>query len=285
MVKRLINFFLITTLCLTVSAKELNGKNLSYVHKALDAKLIQNCFEKAEDKLSYLSAELSETENADINDEAKLIASTLLKIEMESVKTSEEMRILKENEKGKKNKKKINQEDLNPGAKDVIFDCFEKYKAFDEANKDLSSYFYFHFNETMYATIPYLSKKEQLKIMTSMPDDYKRLEEINPDMAETLNMYGAVLYFMPGAFGGSKKLAEEKIRKAIEVSACDYEKANALVLYAQFLFEEKEKDEAAKLMDQALALSPENLSIKKMRDANLAGYSIFKMNEYEKTLE
>lgn len=285
MVKRLINFILITSLCLTVSAKELNGKNLSYVHKALDAKLIQNCFEKAEDKLSYLSAELSEIENADINDEAKLIASTLLKIEMESVKTSEEMRILKENEKGKKNKKKINQEDLNPGAKDVIFDCFEKYKAFDEENKDLSSYFYFHFNETMYATIPYLSKKEQLKIMTSMPDDYKRLEEINPDMAETLNMYGAVLYFMPGAFGGSKKLAEEKIRKAIEVSACDYEKANALVLYAQFLFEKKEKDEAAKLMDQALALSPENLSIKKMRDANLAGYSIFKMNEYEKTLE
>lgn len=283
--KRLITLLFISTLSLNAFSRELSGANLAAVHKALDAKLTLNCFEKAEDKISYLKSELLELEKSDISEEAKLISTSLLKIETENVKTSEAMRLLKESENGKKSKKKVNQEDLNPDAKDVIFDCYEKYTSFAENNQDLSSYFYFHFNETKYATLPYLKKGEQMKMMTSMPDDYKKLEELNPNLAETLNMYGGVLYFMPAAFGGSKKLAEEKIKKALEVSACDYEKVNALVLYAQLLLEKKETDAALKLMDQALSLSPESLTIKKMRDANQAGYTIFKMDDYEKSLE
>lgn len=283
--KRFFTYLIISVFSLSIFAKELDGANLACVHKALNAKLIDGCYEKAEDKISFLKSELIEIEKSNISEEARLISETLLKIEIESVKTAEEMRLLKESENGKKSKKKVNQEELNPDAKTVIFDCYEKYVAYAEKHEDLSSYFYFHFNETKYATLPYLKKGEQMKAMTSMPDDYKKLEELNPNSAETLNMYGAVLYFMPAAFGGSKKLAEEKIKKAVEVSACDYEKANALVLYAQLLLEKKENDEALKLMDQALALSPENLSIKKMYDANNAGYTIFKMDDYEKSLE
>lgn len=283
--RRFFIFTLVFIFCFNGSAKELEGIDVAAVHKALNAKLTENCFESADEKLNFLKSEYEEIQSLEIGDEASLIATSLLKIEMETVKTSEALRLIMEKEKGKKNKSKISQEELNPEAKEVILGCYEKYKDFAEKNENLSSYFYFHYNETLYATVPYLAKKEQLKIMTGMLDDYKKLEEINPDLAETLNMYGAVLWFLPGAFGGSKKSGEEKIQKAIKVAACDYEKANALVLYAQLLLENKESEKAAEFMNQALELSPENLTIKKIRDANNAGYSIFKMEDYEKGLE
>ncbi|MCQ2573231.1 MAG: hypothetical protein MJ182_04995 [Treponema sp.] len=283
--KRFFCFFLFGSFCFISFAKELEGENLVLVHRALNAKLIETCYENVDEKISFLKSELGEIEKAKVSSEAKLISEVLLKIEIETVKTSEALKVLRESEKGKKNRKKINQKDLNPDAESVIIGCFEKYKNFEANNKDLSSYFYFHYNETMYATVPYLKKNEQLKMMTGMLDDYKKLEEINPNLAETLNMYGAVLYFLPGAFGGNKKAGEEKIKKAIEVSACDYEKANALVLYGQLLVEKKEIDSAMNYVNQALEISPTNIYIQKIRDANKAGYSIFKMEEYEKTLE
>lgn len=279
--KRFFVLVLSVFLCVTGFAKELEGENLACVHRALNAKLQENCFEGAEEKLAFLRAELQAIEGAEVSEEARLISESLLKIEIENVKSTEAARLQEEKSKSKKSKK-ISQEELNPDAKDIIFGCFEKYNAFKEGKENLSSYFYFHYNETMYSTLSYVSKKEQLKIVTGMLDDYKKLEEINPAFSETLNMYGAVLFFMPAAFGGNKKAGEEKILNAIKYSSCDYEKANSLVLYAQILFEKKEQEKSLEYMNKALEISPTNTTIKKIRDANKEGFSIFKMDEFEK---
>lgn len=282
--KKLFSVILFSFLLANGFTKELEGVDLAVVHRALNAKLTENCFETSTEMISFLESELSEIQNEKVSDEARLISTTLLKLEIESVKTTEAMKTLLENNKGKKNKMKFDQENLDPVSKEIIMGCFEEYQIFANENEDLSSYFYFHYNETMYATVPYLPKKEQTKIMTGIINDYKKLEERNPEFPETLNMLGSIQYFMPGIFGGNKKAGEEKIKKAVEVASCDYEKVNALVLYAQLLFEKKDITGSQEYMNQALELSPENKYIQKIRDANNAGYSFFKIMDYEKSL-
>ncbi len=126
----------------------------------------------------------------------------------------------------------------------------------------------------------YFSTKEQLKILTNLFDDYKKIEEINPDYSENLGILGMMLYMIPGAFGGNKKDAETKLQKAITTATCDYEKVNALVMYSQVLFEEKQTSKAHEYITQALEISKNNKTILQIKEVNDAGYSIFQMEKY-----
>lgn len=257
--------------------KELEGKNLQAVNTVINANLIADQYEELSDKLNYLASVEEQIAglNDEISDEASLICRIGLELQKENAKNAE---LLKQ---AKKEKKKI-KNTKDPEKEAFIMGLFDEYKKFAESHNDLSSHFYFHYKETEFATMPYLSTGNQLKILKTISDDYKKIEEMNPDYGENLFTYGMVLCMMPKIAGGNKEVGLEKIKRACEVSATDYEKLSALTVYSQLLYEDKKKDEAREILERAQNIIPDNKTILQIMEMNEAGYSMFQSDDYEK---
>lgn len=86
---------------------------------------------------------------------------------------------------------------------------------------------------------------------------------------------------MPKIAGGDKKLAAEKIQHAIKTAANDYEKVSSLILYSQFLVEDKKLDEAKIYFDQAKKIAPNNRTLLKLEKLNAEGHSMFDEEAYK----
>lgn len=274
----LISAFLISA----VWGAELEGKNLETLHMALDAKLYINNFSQLEDKLNYcqkIQDQIAESED-EVSEEVKFICNGIFLLERENAIFNEKKKNTPSNKK-KKNKSM----EKNEAAEEKILDYFDQYKNFAATHENLSSHFYFHYKEMEFATVPYLSTGDQLKIFMHTFDDYKKIEEQNPFLSENLFMQGAMLYFMPAIAGGSKTKAIEKLDSAYTTALCDYEKSSALVMKSQILFESKKLEESKDLLNSALEIAPENTTIKLLIDANQAGYSMFELEKYLENVE
>lgn len=258
-----------------VFARELSGEDLKAVNKILDSKLYVSDYKTPEEKLAYLN-KIEKSLASSISPEAALICKNSLIMAKESAKIPE-VDLSSLNFEMPKKKEKVDE-----NAKKLALDIFESYKTFAAANEDLSSHFWFHYKEAELQTLPYLSKTQQLKMMTSILDDYKKIEEINPNLSENLMMYGTILYMVPGALGGSKKNGIAKLRKAVDTAACDYEKASACMILAQLLIEEKKNDEALTFINKVIQMSPNNKMMLLIKDMNEKGYSIFQAKKYIK---
>lgn len=119
-------------------------------------------------------------------------------------------------------------------------------------------------------------------IIKNIINDYRQIEEMNPEYGEILFVYGMSLYMAPKIVGGDKKLGIEKIYKATQVSATNYEKVSAMVIYSQLLFEDKKYEEAEKYLMAAAELSPSKKQYQEIKEMNEAGYSMFRAAEYKK---
>lgn len=279
-IKFFVGLFIVFFLCVNVNSKELEGKDLQGVTYVLNANLYMQNYEEIADKLNYLSEvekEVSSFEN-DLSDEARFICQQLLVLEKVTAKNSAAEGVSTDPQNKKKDK---NDKDAKVDEQKIM-DCFHAYEKFAESHENLSSFFHLRYVEIKFATVPYLSSAQQLKILKNILSDYQKIEEMNPNYSENLLNLGISLYFVPGMLGGNKKDAVVKMRKAVQTAGCDYEKVNANLMLSQLLLEEKQADEAKKYLDVAAALAPENRTVQKVLEMNAAGYSIFQADKYRK---
>lgn len=259
-------------------SKELEGTDLLAVNTVLESNLGISEFETLEEKIEYLDKVANQIEgygNA-ISDEAKLICKSVLRNLKETAR-AEELFKQEENQKKKNNKR-----EKDPEVEAMIMGWFKEYEDFAQNHTDLSSHFYFHFKEAEFATLPYLSMGKQVEMLKNIVEDYRKIEEMNPDYGEILFTYGMTLYMAPKIAGGDKQAGIEKIYKATQVSKTNYEKVSAMVVYSQLLFEDKKYDEAKKYLVEAEAISPAKKRYQEIQEMNDAGYSLFKADEYKK---
>lgn len=277
MKKLVLTGFLIAAVCSFGFAKELEGTDLLALSAVLDAKLDVGAYEELSDQLAYVESiekKIADYGNS-ISDEAKMICKSTLILQKETLKAE----YLAEQEKNQKNKSK---KEKDPEKEAMLMKLFEEYKGFADSHSDLSSYFYFHYKELEFSTLAYLPLSKQIELLKNIVNDYKKIEEINPDNGENLLTYSMMLYMAPKIAGGDKVAAREKILRAIDVSTTRYERATSNIIYSQYLVEEKQKDEAAKYFEAGRNLGP---AIKKYDDIKLmndAGYSMFQAEDYEK---
>lgn len=283
MKRSLISIIVFISLCFCSFAKELAGEDLKAVHKILDAKLFINDYESAEERMAYVLKVEKSINFSALSDEAALICKNCLIMAKESaVDVKYDLELLVEQSKNAKKEKEEKEEKIDEAAKKKAMDFFATYQNFAATHDNLSSHFWFHYKEAEFATVAYLPKTQQLKILGGLLDEYKRIEEINPNNSENLFMYGMILYMMPGILGGSKKNALAKIRKAIDTAACDYETATASMMLAQILLEDKKTDEAKVYIDKASKIDPKNKMLLMIKELNDKGYSFFQIDKYAK---
>lgn len=269
--------FLLTALAF---GKELSGADLEAVNKALDAKLYVNDYEELSDQLSYLDKiekQISDL-GSTISEEARFICDKIIVSQRESSKSADANKL--ENIPGSKKPKKDKAAEAEAEA--AANSYLEEFKNFESKHSDLSSHFYFRYKEAEMATLAYLPTAKQLKAMMGIFEDYKIIYETNPDYGEILYTYGMMLYMVPKIAGGDKDGGMEKILRATQVSQSNYEKAAALLLYSQILLEDKKKDDSKLYLATAFALDPDNKTYTEIIEMNEAGYSMFKMAEYQK---
>lgn len=259
-------------------AKELDGKNLKAVNKILEANLQVSAYETLEEKLFFLE----ESENdlramgADISEEARLVCKSILETLKETVKAEDQLK--QEQVQKKKNTKK----EKDPEAEAKAMAAFKEFQDFEQAHKDLSSHFYFHYTQAEFGTVPYLPFGKQMELLSKIVEDYKKIEEMNPNYGENLFFLGMSLYMAPKIAGGDKKAGLEKILKAAQVSETNYERFTSMLIYSQLMFEEKKFEEAKMYLALAAALSPDEKQLKEIQEMNEAGFSFFKASEYKK---
>lgn len=261
--------------------KELSGSDLDAVNLALDAKLYVNDYEELPDQLAYLEnveKQISDLENS-ISEEARFLCNKLIDSQKQASVQAAELKLLKDKQNNKKPKKdKAAEAEAEAAANQLL----EEYNSFENNHSDLSSHFYFHKKEAEMGALRFLPTGKQLKALMNIVEDYKNINEQMPDYGEILYTYGMFLYMMPKIAGGDKVLGLKKIYHATQVSSSNYEKAAALLLYSQILLEEKKKDESKQYLQEAFNLDPDNVTYKELWEMNEAGYSMFKMADYQK---
>lgn len=275
-------FILFIFLISTVSAKELSTSDATFLRKILDSKLATNCVETLEEQLAIYESLQKEihSQKQNISAETFLICDVMIILDREAAIAADSIKGLDQSELRKLYKENKKSTEVTENQK-IVLDCYNRYQKFAEENKDLSSHFYFHQRECSSTAMPYFSTKEQIQLVTTMLDDYKRIEELNPNYSENLTFLGMLMYIIPGAFGGNKKEGLEKLELACSSAKCDYEKINACVMYSQILLEEKQKEKASEYMNRALNLNPQNKAIQKIKQINDMGYSMFQIEKYK----
>ncbi|MBO7122036.1 MAG: hypothetical protein J6V90_01990 [Treponema sp.] len=123
------------------------------------------------------------------------------------------------------------------------------------------------------------SLSEVIKSGMALRDRYKESVERDPNFSYGWNNLGQWYYWAPGINGGSDKKAGEAFEEAVKAAKTKAEKFFACVFYSQFMFEEKEFDKAASLLDQAEAQDPKNPYVAFMRKINAGGDSFFDWNK------
>lgn len=278
--KKILIIFLIFSLSFSfLFAKELDGNDLMVVNKVLNAQVYVSNFKDVEERLAYLAdIEKLVIEN-ELSTEAKIICNSSLKMQKMTAQSTEEIDFINTD------MTKPSKIEKTPEAEAFAWDFYNEFKNFADLNEDLSSHFYFHYKAAEFMTLPFLPLNKQIKMLESVADEYKRIEELNPNYGENLLTYGSILYMLPKIVGGDKEAGLEKIKRASEVSLTEYEKVSALVIYSQILFEEKKVEESKTALERAFSFVPENKTLKQIQEVNEAGFSMFRISDYQKKMK
>lgn len=277
-IKSLLLILIFSFFTSSVFSKELNSRDLAALHSVLDARYYAGDYETSAEKIAYLLQKEQELKSIqdELSEEVKLICKSIFTLEKEIAKASEFQKVSGNSEKKQDKKSKNNETEK------IILDCYRELKDYSETHTYLSSHFYYHFKEAEFSAMAYFSTNEQLRILKGILDDYRKIEEMNPEFSENHFMLGTLLFFMPKIAGGNKTESKEQLLLAIKHAACNYEKASSLIMLSQILYDDKNYDEAFEYLNAAYEIDPKNKSVQKIKEANAAGYSMFEMNKYLK---
>ncbi|MBQ7158390.1 MAG: hypothetical protein IJS09_03055 [Treponema sp.] len=124
----------------------------------------------------------------------------------------------------------------------------------------------------------FLKQKEAMKLGLQEKKDYAMVLEKAPKMAFAHMLSGFWYYYAPGIGGGSKKKARQFFSDALKYAANDYERYYGNINLSQMNFEDKNKAEATRLLDEAEKILPRTRYIAFIRKINTLGYSLFDYN-------
>ena len=125
----------------------------------------------------------------------------------------------------------------------------------------------------------FLKQGEAIKLGLQEKKDYASVIERFPKSSFGNMLSGYWYYYAPGIGGGSKKKARLFFANALEYAANDYERFYGNINLSQMNFEDKNKEEAARLLDEAEKILPGTRHVAFIRKINEMGYSAFDYNQ------
>ena len=123
------------------------------------------------------------------------------------------------------------------------------------------------------------SMKDVMKYGLSIKPLYERAIALDPDFFYSNMNLGQWYYWAPGMAGGSKKKALTFSKKAVDCARSDAEKYYANLMYSQLLFENKDKEGAARSLEAARKIFPESKIVNILVEENAKGKSLFEYNK------
>ncbi len=125
----------------------------------------------------------------------------------------------------------------------------------------------------------FLKQSDAIKLGLQEKKDYASVIERFPQNSFANMLSGYWYYYAPGIGGGSKKKARIFFSDALKYAENDYEKFYGYINLSQMNFEDKKKEEAARLLDEAEKILPNTRHIAFIRKINEMGYSAFDYNQ------
>lgn len=128
------------------------------------------------------------------------------------------------------------------------------------------------------AMMQFLKQKDAINLGLQEKKDYAVVVEKAPKMAFAHMLSGFWYYYAPAIGGGSKKKARQFFSDALTYAANDYERYYGNINLSQMQFEDKNKTEAARFLDEAEKILPATRYVAFIRKINALGYSLFDYN-------
>lgn len=128
------------------------------------------------------------------------------------------------------------------------------------------------------------SLSDVIKYGTTVRPRYEEALEKNPNLSYGLTNLGQWYYFAPKITGGSKKKSLQLFQKAKQNSVSPAENYFADIFLSQLLFENKEYGQCNELLEDAEKICDGSWYLKRIRDANDRGLSLFEYNRKKSSL-
>ena len=157
----------------------------------------------------------------------------------------------------------------------------EKIREFQEKTpaEEQNPWFVFTSADIINSMMQFLKQGEAISLGLKEKKEYAIALAAQPEHAFGNMLSGYWYYYAPGIGGGSKKKARLFFANALEYAANDYERFYGNINLSQMNFEDKKKEEAARLLDEAEKILPGTRHVAFIRKINEMGYSAFDYNQ------
>ncbi len=168
-----------------------------------------------------------------------------------------------------------------PEMEGILRPQYEKIIAFREnvPVEEQNPWFVFTSADIINSMMQFLKQGEAISLGLKEKKEYAIALTAQPEHAFGNMLSGYWYYYAPGIGGGSKKKARLFFANALEYAANDYERFYGNINLSQMNFEDKNKEEAARLLDEAEKILPGTRHVAFIRKINEMGYSAFDYNQ------
>ena len=168
----------------------------------------------------------------------------------------------------------------SPGMEELLRPQYEKNTAFAERTPvpQQNPWFTLTAADITNSMMQFLKQKLAIKLGIQEKKDYAAVLEKAPQMAMAHMFSGYWYYYAPGIGGGSKSKARQFFSDAHKYAANDFERYYSAINLSQMNFEDKEKAETTRLLDEADKVLPGTRYVAFIRKINSLGYSLFDYN-------
>lgn len=129
------------------------------------------------------------------------------------------------------------------------------------------------------------SVSDVMKYGTSIKPLYEKATQKAPDFSYAYMNLAQYYFWAPGIAGGSKKKAMTLFKTAYEKAATSPELYYACIFYSQALYDSGSKEAAREILNQGFECCPESFYLKKIREVNDAGFSLYEYNRRKSNLK
>ena len=168
-----------------------------------------------------------------------------------------------------------------PEMEGILRPQYEKIREFQGKKnaEEQNPWFVFTSADIINSMMQFLKQGEAISLGLKEKKEYAIALAAQPEHAFGNMLSGYWYYYAPGIGGGSKKKARLFFANALEYAANDYERFYGNINLSQMNFEDKNKEEAARLLDEAEKILPGTRHVAFIRKINEMGYSAFDYNQ------
>ena len=236
------------------------AQNVQLIHRVLDARLSTRLCKTTDEaiaKMDALKADLiKERVLKNQNTEEELIVENMIHLERYNYMYEKDMKSA----------------ELKP----FILAQYDKINAYKDSNPDLnySPWFILSSGDVINSSMQFIPQATAIKMGLREKDEYDKVVKENPKISFALINSALWYYFAPAIGGGSKSIAKDEFKNAVEYAQCDYERFYSRVFLSQIYYDEGKKDECKTLLDECDKILSGNVYIPFIRMLNNAGYSL-----------